>query len=141
MRLQYFQHYYNQVKCNILAVAYRGFGDSTGKPNQLGIEKDASAILRHIFYERKDLDHSRVYVHGRSLGGAVAVGSVVGQSKVKGLILENTFTSIQDVLASLAPLLSTLSPLLLRNKWESKALMHKLKCPVLFIRCMQWVVH
>jgi hypothetical protein len=36
-RLDYFEKYYNKVGCNIVAVAYRGYDESTGSPNQIGI--------------------------------------------------------------------------------------------------------
>ena len=49
MRLEFFDYYHELAQCNILAVSYRGYGDSTGKPNQEGIEKDALAIMRFAF--------------------------------------------------------------------------------------------
>lgn len=36
--------------------------------------KDAEAILSHVF-SRTDIDTKRVFLHGRSLGGAVSVYS------------------------------------------------------------------
>jgi len=55
---------------------------------------------------KKDL-----YVLGRSLGGAVSIYLATQEhlkNEIKGLILENTFTSIQDMVKRLMPPLSHL---------------------------------
>lgn len=36
--------------------------------------KDAKAILNHVF-SRTDIDRTKIFIHGRSLGGAVAIYS------------------------------------------------------------------
>ena len=36
-RLYYFYYYMQYLKCNILIVAYRGYSDSDGTPNEVGI--------------------------------------------------------------------------------------------------------
>jgi len=56
----------------MLLVAYRGYSNSEGEPTEKGIMADSRAILRYIF-NRSDIDTSRVFLHGRSLGGAVAI--------------------------------------------------------------------
>lgn len=71
-RLDYFEKYYYNLKCNVVAVAYRGYDESTGSPNQIGIQKDAIAIVRHVFTSL-EIDKDNVFIHGRSLGGAVAI--------------------------------------------------------------------
>ena len=70
------------VRCNILIVGYRGYSDSEGEPSEIGLrnyfyyylfkEMDSIAILDYIF-SRNDIDLNKVYVHGRSLGGAVGI--------------------------------------------------------------------
>jgi hypothetical protein len=48
-----------------------------------------------------------IYLHGRSLGGAVAIYAASQileyKFKIKGLIVENTFLSIPDMVAVLFP--------------------------------------
>lgn len=68
-RLQYFHLYYHLVGCNILAVAYRGYGKSTGIPNESGIKLDALAIMKYAFNHKRSIDNSKIFLHGRSLGG------------------------------------------------------------------------
>lgn len=63
-----------------------------------------------------------IYILGRSLGGAVTIyvaSQDTYKNAIKGLILENTFTSIQDMVKIVLPPLSHLGPLH-RNFWPSK---------------------
>jgi hypothetical protein len=64
--------------------------------------------MDHIL-QRTDLDPSRVVLFGRSLGGAVAAhAAVVRQKHVAGLVLENTFTRLVDLVPHTMPLLKPL---------------------------------
>jgi hypothetical protein len=92
---------------NVLAVAYRGYSDSDGFPNESGLKKDGLVIARYINLHKDELVKSggNFFLLGRSLGGAVAsyVASHedVPQGLFSGLILENTFTSISDMVDQL----------------------------------------
>jgi len=53
---------------------------------------------------RRDVDKSKIFVFGSSLGGAVSVNLTSDprySPSIAGLILENTFTSLPDVAQSL----------------------------------------
>lgn len=88
------------LKCNVLFVEYRGYGLSSGEPNEKGLMIDAQTGLDYI-RKRKELKDTRIVVYGQSLGGAVAI-SLVGQNQdagdIAGLILENTFMSIRTLI-------------------------------------------
>ena len=141
MRLEFFDYYHELAQCNILAVSYRGYGDSTGKPNQEGIEKDALAIMRFVF-QMPGIAKDRIYLHGRSLGGAVAIFAQANSTfKAKGIIIENTFTSINDIASQFMPILTSFTPFILRNTWKSKDLIGKIEAPILFIRCKNLLIH
>ncbi len=77
---------------SVMLPEYRGYGRSGGEPSQAAITED---LLR--FYDllvaRPDVDASRIYIHGRSLGGGVAA-QIAARRPTAGLILESTFTSI-----------------------------------------------
>ena len=47
-RLQNAAMTYAKVKLNILMMDYRGYGKSTGTPNEPGLQLDAEAVLRHV---------------------------------------------------------------------------------------------
>jgi len=46
LRMDWFELVYSHLQCNILAVAYRGYSRSQGKPSQEGLLLDAEAILK-----------------------------------------------------------------------------------------------
>ena len=54
-----------------MAVAYRGFSRSEGKPDQEGILEDTMAMLEFVKTEDR-INKDKVFLLGRSLGGAVA---------------------------------------------------------------------
>lgn len=83
--MDFIEKMYNKVKCNFLLIAYRGYSLSEGFPSETGIKQDGLAIMDYIFTRSDVIDTSRIYVHGRSLGGAVAIHSLAsGDFKVKG---------------------------------------------------------
>lgn len=60
---------------------------------------DAETALDFIL-RRNDVDQSKIFIFGRSLGGAVAI-HLASQSYyarfIAGVIVENTFTSLPDI--------------------------------------------
>ena len=72
LRLDYFELIYHNLNVNIVAVAYRGYSRSGGQPEQDGIIEDALATVQFCKKETR-IDDNRVFIVGRSLGGAVAI--------------------------------------------------------------------
>lgn len=88
------------VDANILMVEYRGYGLSTGRPDEKGLNIDGQTALDYV-RERKDLNGSKIVVYGQSLGGAVSIQLAarnLEQGDIAALILENTFTSIRKLI-------------------------------------------
>ena len=86
--------------CSILMLEYRGYGLSSGTPNEEGLVIDAQAALDWI-RNGEETKGNKIIVYGQSLGGAVAIQLVERNqrdSDIAGLILENTFTSIRDMI-------------------------------------------
>jgi pimeloyl-ACP methyl ester carboxylesterase len=98
---------------NVLMVDYRGYGNSEGTPTEDGLRLDAEASLEYLL-NRDDIDKERIYVFGRSLGGAVGAELAAGKygSSLKGLILENTFTSISELVDKLMPMVAIFKTLI-----------------------------
>lgn len=70
------------------------------------------------------------------LGGAVAIDLVSKNPLIfKGLIVENTFSSIPDMIPAIYPAWSIYRKLTpcLWNKWESKNIIGSIDCPILFL--------
>merc|ERR1712224_484649 len=83
----------------------------------------------------KDIDLNQVYVLGRSLGGAVAI--YVTSSRhydIAGLIVENSFTNIPDMVDSIFPYLASIKNLVLRNFWPNDQRISKIHNPIFFIK-------
>lgn len=86
---------FEEAGLGVLAVDYRGFGNSDGAPSEEGLYLDGLAAYDYALTRH---DVSRLVIHGRSLGGGVA--SYVAQKKpCLAVVLESTFTSAQDVAA------------------------------------------
>ena len=119
---------HKELEVNLVIVDYRGYGQSRGSPSEKSILLDAEAIMQYVRSNPKL--NKRVFLMGRSFGGAVAT-YCASKYQCRGLILENTFTSIPDVLVSKH--LKWLTWLVHRNKWNSLERIQKVECPVLFI--------
>lgn len=124
---------FQKVKANILLVDYRGYGMSEGTPTQTGLLFDAQAALNYAIARRDVVDPNKILLFGRSLGGAVAIAlAAKHEPKVRGIIIENTFTSMEDLVSHLSPVLSRFRRLM-KNKWRSEDLIGKLRLPILFL--------
>lgn len=81
-----------EVKANIVAVDYSGFGRSDGEANFSNMIKDARASFDSIG------DKNDVYVYGLSLGSVLAfdLAKIKG---VSGVIIEGGITSVDDMVS------------------------------------------
>jgi fermentation-respiration switch protein FrsA (DUF1100 family) len=80
-----------KIGVNILAVDYRGYGKSEGKPDEAGVYQDADAAYDYLVKQR----HFRaedIIIYGHSLGGAVAV-DLASRRACGGLIIQSSFTN------------------------------------------------
>lgn len=79
-------------------------------------------------------DGASLFLIGRSLGGAVATfAATIEPDLFDGIILENTFTSISDMVDSLFYSVSFFKYFILRIDWDTKALVSTIKLPMLII--------
>lgn len=130
----------NNLDMNCLIVGYRGYGHSEGTPSEEGLKLDGEAVLRYAFDQSNDIvklhiNPNQIFVLGRSLGGAVAIHVAANlQLPVKGYIIENTFSSMGDLVDILYPIIKPLRKFLLKSKWDSKSVVGNIKYPVLFCK-------
>lgn len=134
--------FYHASGFNVLMLSYRGYGCSEGSPSEPGFKKDAEAALTYLMDRGDVIDTDRLFVFGRSIGGAVAIalassesgnGNDDGEDRIKGLVVENTFTCINDMINEVFPILRFVKPLN-RNKWNSLSIIKDIKIPILFLR-------
>jgi len=119
---------WHRLGFNVLAVDYRGFGESEGAPTEKGIYADADAAWLYGVHDRGE-DPRRIVVVGRSLGGAVAI-ELAHRRAPGALIVESTFTSLPDVGSLHYPLLPV--RLLARCRYDSRSRVRSIQCPKLF---------
>lgn len=62
---------YHAMRVSVLLPEYRGYGRSAGTPSQAGIHADAIRFY-DMLAARPEVDASRIVLHGRSIGGAIA---------------------------------------------------------------------
>ena len=113
----------------LLMFDYRGYGISKGEPSEENSYQDAQLCYKWLIKEKKYKEEN-IIVFGRSLGGGVGVELSL-REKVKGLILESTFTSTGDLGNKLFPIFPI--KWFLKYKYESISKIKDLGCPVLII--------
>ncbi len=91
---------------DVVAVDYRGYGESTGQPSESGLYRDVDATLAFVHESLRVPDVPLVY-WGRSLGGTVAAYAASRQPP-DGVVLEAAFPDARAVLES-SPLMWLLS--------------------------------
>ena len=111
----------------MLLFDYRGYGRSSGRPDEQGTYLDAEAAYRWLA-EKKKVPADRIVIHGESLGGAVAMELAL-RRRAAGLILESTFTSVVEMCRHVFPFLP--ADLVVRFRYDTLSKIPELSCPVL----------
>ena len=90
---------------DLLLFDYRGYGRSSGRPDEQGTYRDARAALRCLLAQ-PGVDPARVFYLGESLGGAVALDLAL-QRAPAGLVLLSAFTGVRELARLHYPLVPT----------------------------------
>lgn len=83
----------------LVALSYRGYGGSSGKPTETGFITDAQATYD---FAAARYPAKRLVLWGESLGTGVAI-ALAAERSIGGLILDAPFTSAADVGAAVYP--------------------------------------
>lgn len=106
-------------QCNVMLMNCRGYGLSAGHAHSKGIREDSQAGLNYLMNSRADVDKKNIFVLGQSMGGAIAIDLVIRNlGKIKGMIIDNTFTRIKDLVPEVLPPFSHLRDYLTED-WDS----------------------
>jgi hypothetical protein len=79
----------------MLAIDYRGYGESDGNPTEAGLYRDAEAAWGYLA-SRPEVDRSRIAVYGRSLGTAAALHVAVSR-RARAVVLDAPFTTAREL--------------------------------------------
>ena len=113
---------------NFLALDYRGYGLSEGKPSEQGTYKDATAAYEWLC--ARGFAPENILVLGESLGGGVA-SWLAAEKQIGGLVLQSTYTSVPDLGKELFPWLPV--KLLASIHYNTRERLPKIHVPVLFL--------
>lgn len=114
---------------NVLIFDYRGYGASTGRPDEAGSYQDALAAWRHLTQQRR-IPPDRIVLYGESLGGSIAAW-LAARHKLAALIMFASFTSMRDMARQHFPLYPAW--LLVRYRYDTLGAMARIDCPVLIL--------
>ncbi|EXJ79201.1 hypothetical protein A1O3_08702 [Capronia epimyces CBS 606.96] len=127
--------------CHVFMVEYRGYGLSTGSPDEGGLSTDGQTALDFV-RNHEELRKTNIVLYGQSLGGAVAVKVLQANEQVgdiAGVILENTFLSIRKLIPSVMPPAKYIAALC-HQQWNSEetlARVNDTEVPILFLSGLQ----
>jgi pimeloyl-ACP methyl ester carboxylesterase len=112
---------------DILMPDYRGYGKSTGTPNEVTLYRDAEVVLK---WAQTTIPHSKLILYGRSLGSAIA-SNLALTAKPEFLILETPFDELNSALYTFSS----------RYKFPTKDFLPKMTCKKVIIHgTSDWVV-
>ncbi len=120
---------FHSMGLNIFIFDYRGYGQSTGHPDEAGTYIDAETAWKYLVTKRQ-IDENKIILFGVSLGGAIAI-ELAHNHKPLGLIVESSFTSLPDIAAKLYPFLPV--RLISRYDYNSAKKIGNVNTPVLVI--------
>ncbi|MGB3295853.1 MAG: alpha/beta fold hydrolase [Phormidesmis sp.] len=122
-----------QLGFNVLLAEYRGYGLSEGGfPSETSLYEDAEATLAYLVRERS-IETNEIFVYGHSLGGAIAIDLAAKHSDLAGIIVQNSFTSMADIVTRFA--YSRWLPVrwIIHQRFESLQKVSQLQVPILLI--------
>ena len=119
---------------NVLALEYRGYGHSEGKPSEAGIYLDADAAYQFLI-KAKGLDPKCIVSFGQSLGTTVAA-DLAARHEVGVLILEAPLPSASRAASKMFWFLPGLS-LLVYRQFDTISKLKKVTAPVMVVQCTQ----
>jgi len=117
---------------NVLAVEYRGYGHSGGKPTEAGLYLDAEAAYQFLI-NTKRLDPKSVLSFGQSLGTTVAA-DLAARQKVGGVILEAPLPSASRAASKIFWFLPGLS-LLVYSQFDTISKLKRITVPIMVVQC------
>ncbi len=112
---------------DVFLVDYRGYGASSGKPDEEGLYADGEAVSRAA--AQRGFPPERTVLFGESLGSAVAIETAL-RRPCRGLILETPFLSIAAMAKAIYPFVPAA---VIRTKFDNEAKIARVTVPKLIV--------
>lgn len=114
---------------NVLIIDYRGYGKSEGVMSEQGAYLDAMAAWKYLI-DKRGFQPQQIIIFGRSLGGAIAT-QLATQVNQRLLIIESTFSSVEDMATKMMPVLAQL--VWLRYDFNTEKRISQVDSPILLM--------
>lgn len=111
---------------NVLAIDFRGYGQSEGSPGEAGLYADARAAYDWLLTKTTA---DRIVVHGESLGGGPAC-ELAATAPCGGLIVQSAFTAAADMAPRVLPFFPKV---LVRTRFDNLSKVPRIACRKLFL--------
>ena len=125
-RLHRVVHFQKHLDVDFALYDYRGYGQSSGSPDEKGTYEDSRAVYDWLIAHGESAQ--RIVLFGESLGCAVSVQLALDRS-ARGLILEAPFASIRAMAKAVLPWLPGVP--FLRTHYDNQAKMPRVAMPLL----------
>lgn len=120
-------HAFARAGFGVLAIAYRGYGGSTGSPSEAGLKLDGETAYA---FARNEVAADRIVLLGESLGSGVAV-ALAAKHEIAALALDSPYTSIADIAARRFPMFPVRA--LLTDSFDRETIIGRIKAPLLIV--------
>lgn len=84
---------------NVLALDYRGYGESEGVPTLAGMQLDIDAAMRSLL-RHNDVNPNKIIVLGQSLGGALAIHYTAHsayRANIRAVVIDSAFYDYRQI--------------------------------------------
>jgi fermentation-respiration switch protein FrsA (DUF1100 family) len=115
-----------ELGADFLLYDYRGYGQSTGEPDEEGTYRDGRAAYDYLVNTRY-VDPSRIVLMGESLGCAITLQLALDR-RIAGVVLEAPFASIRHMARAVYPFLPV-GPFV-RTRYDNLEKVARLKVPL-----------
>lgn len=119
-----------ELGADFLLYDYRGYGRSTGSPDEEGTYRDGRAAYDYLVRTR-GVDPGHLVLMGESLGCAISIQLAI-ERKAAGLVIEAPFASIAHMANAIYPFLPLGS--FIRTRYENVKKIPRLKMPLLVVQ-------
>ncbi|KAJ7695708.1 Alpha/Beta hydrolase protein [Mycena rosella] len=140
-RIQHYTAFSSRLSANVLAVDYRGFGDSTGTPTEAGLARDARAAWNWLIANGATANQILIVGHSLGTGVSVLLSAELSDEGIapRGVVLLSPFSSVSKVLETynilgVVPLMRPLAMIPWAANIVKRALIHKFETDILVPR-------